>query len=256
MDLPEDHAVVLRRLRDSISADERFVGLAAGGSLVAGGMDAYSDLDLLVIVESAHHAAVMPRMRELAGTWGKLLVAFTGEHVGEPRLLICLYDDPLLHVDLKFLTPDEVGHRVQDPVVLWERGSAVSAVIGRTSSVAPAVDEQWIEDRFWVWVHYVAAKLGRGELYEVLDCLSYLRGQVLGPLGMARRGLEPRGARRIEEQAPDLAAALEATVAGYDPRQCRDALEHCIELYRGLRAPGLIRRTAAEEASVRYLAGV
>jgi hypothetical protein len=31
-----------------------------------------------------------------------LLVGFTGEHVGEPRVLICLYGPPVLHVDLKF----------------------------------------------------------------------------------------------------------------------------------------------------------
>ncbi|MER7057532.1 MULTISPECIES: hypothetical protein [unclassified Streptomyces] len=28
-------------------------------------------------------------------------------------------------------------------------------------------DLQWIEDRFWIWVHYGATKLGRGELFEV-----------------------------------------------------------------------------------------
>ena len=29
---------------------------------------------------------------------------FTGEHVGESRVLICLYGPPLLHVDLKFVS--------------------------------------------------------------------------------------------------------------------------------------------------------
>ncbi|GIH21085.1 hypothetical protein [Rugosimonospora africana] len=150
MDLPEDHATVLHRLRSSISADERFIGLAAGGSLLAGTVDWYSDLDLLVVVDSAHHAAVMNARQQLARAWGKLLVAFTGEHVGEPRLLICLYDDPILHVDLKFVTLDELKHRIEDPAVLWERGSAVSAVINRTQAETATLDAQWIEDRFWV----------------------------------------------------------------------------------------------------------
>jgi hypothetical protein len=30
--------------------------------------------------------------------------AFSGEHVGEPRALICLYGPPLLPVDLKFVS--------------------------------------------------------------------------------------------------------------------------------------------------------
>ena len=45
----------------------------------------------------------MAQRKVLAGTLGHLLHAFTGEHVGEPRLLICLYGPELLHVDLKFM---------------------------------------------------------------------------------------------------------------------------------------------------------
>ena len=260
MDLPEDHATVLRRLQAAISADERFVGLAAGGSLLAGAMDAYSDLDLLVIVDNAHHAAVLSARRELAGEWGELLAAFTGEHVGEPRLLICLYGDPTLHVDLKFLTLDELEHRIEDPVVLWERGSAVSSAINRTQAARASQDPQWIEDRFWVWVHYAATKLGRGELFEVIDFLCFLRAQVLAPLYLAQHGEELRGVRRLEKQAPAFATALERTVAGYDRQQCTEAVQHCIELYRDLRdsagSAGLVHRTAAEQASTQYLAQI
>lgn len=53
------------------------------------------------------------RSRELAGTLGHLLHAFTGEHVGEPRLLICLYGPELLHVDLKFVTLEMLTQRVE-----------------------------------------------------------------------------------------------------------------------------------------------
>jgi hypothetical protein len=260
MDLPEDHATVLRRLSASISDDERFIGLAAGGSLLAGAMDWYSDLDLLVVVDRAHHAAVMSTRQQLAGAWGKLLAAFTGEHVGEPRLLICLYDDPMLHVDFKFVTLDELEHRIEDPVVLWERDSDVSAVINRTRAAPLRLDVQWIEDRFWVWVHYAATKLGRGELFEVIDFLSFLRGQVLAPLYLAQHGEEPRGVRRLEQRAPTFAAELERTVAGYDRRQCAEAVQYCIELYRNLRdrvgSRDLVHRTSAEQASTLYLAQI
>jgi hypothetical protein len=221
-------------------------------------MDAFSDVDFIVIVGDEHHAAVMSTLREVAASWGTLLAAFTGEHVGEPRLLICLYDDPLLHVDLKFLRLDELAHRIEDPVVIWERGSDVSGLLARTRAVPPAVDEQWIEDRFWVWVHYAATKLGRGELFEVVEVLAYFRGQVLAPLHSAQRGEEPRRVRRLERRAPEFAAVLERTVVGYGARECLEALQLCIELYRGLRrAPEqLVHRTAAEQASLRYLAEV
>jgi hypothetical protein len=260
MDLPKEHAAALQSLRDSISTDQRFIGLAAGGSLRTGTMDAFSDLDLILIVEDEHHAAVMSTMRELAASWGTLLAAFTGEHVGEPRLLICLYDDPLMHVDLKFLRLDELAQRTEDPIVLWERGPAVTDLIQRTRATSPAVDVQWIEDRFWVWVHYAATKLGRGELFEVLDFLSFLRERVLGPLYAAQQGDEPRGVRRLEEKAPEFAATLAQTVAGYDARQCAEAVQLCVQLYRQLRrgfgASRIVPRTTAEQASARYLAEV
>jgi len=58
-----------------------------------------------------------------------LLAAFPGDHVGEPRLLICLYGPPLLHVDLKFMSTDEFLHRVEDPMVLWDRAGALRAAL-------------------------------------------------------------------------------------------------------------------------------
>ena len=42
---------------------------------------------------------------------GPLLACFTGEHVGEPRLLIALYGPPPVHVDLKFVPVLGLGPR-------------------------------------------------------------------------------------------------------------------------------------------------
>ena len=61
----------------------------------------------------------MTQRRELAGTLGHLLHAFTGEHVGEPRLLICLYGPELLHVDLKFVTLEMLTQRVEASSVIY-----------------------------------------------------------------------------------------------------------------------------------------
>ena len=51
-----------------------------------------------------YYDEIMAQRMAFAGTLGHLLHAFTGEHVGEPRLLICLFGPELLHVDLKFIT--------------------------------------------------------------------------------------------------------------------------------------------------------
>ena len=123
------------------------VALAAGGSFISGTLDEFSDLDLVVVVAPTHWPHVLDDRLTLAATFGPLLAAFTGEHVGEPRLLICLYGPPLVHVDLKFLPLDALDNRVEDPVVLWDRTGLVRRQLARAPARYPAPDLQWIEDR-------------------------------------------------------------------------------------------------------------
>ena len=68
---------------------------------------------------------------------GLLLACFTGEHVGEPRLLIALYGPPPLHVDLKFVADRDLDDRVEDGLVLWQRDGAVEAALRRAEAVWP-----------------------------------------------------------------------------------------------------------------------
>ena len=199
----------------------------------------------------------VPERSGLGSATGPLLAAFTGEHVGEPRVLICLYGPPLLHVDLKFVGLKDFGARAEDPEILWERDGELSAVLRATTARWPEPDLQWIEDRFWVWVHYAAGKLARGELFEVLDMLGFLLANVLGPLAMMEQGRRPQGTRRLETQAAKRLPTLRATVASHDARSCAAALQAAVKLYRELRervAPAnLQRRAAAEAEAVRYL---
>ncbi|MCW5890126.1 MAG: oxalate:formate antiporter [bacterium] len=237
--------------------DARVVGVAAGGSFAQGGVDVHSDLDLVVAVEPAAHAAVLAEAPALAARLGPLLAAFTGEHVGEPRLLICLYGPPLLHVDLKFVALPELAARVEDPLILWQREARMRRALDEGVARWPAPDLQWIEDRFWVWVHYVAGKIARGELLEVIDGLALLRRVALGPLVAVATGHRPQGVRRLESRAGAWRPALEATVAGHDRDACIRALYASIALYRALRdalaSADLRRGEAAERESILFL---
>lgn len=255
--LPAPHAEFLAKALPRLREDRRLVGVAAAGSYLTRSMDAFSDVDLVVAVEPADYPAVQPERTKIVAGLGPLLAAFTGEHVGEPRVLICLYGPPLLHVDLKFVSLDDAAARVEELEVLWERDGRLSAALLRGAARYPEPDLQWIEDRFWVWVHYGAAKIGRGELFEAHDFLAFLRAQVLGPLGLLSRGARPSGVRRIESLAPDLAEELKATLAGHDGVRCAEALGAAARLYRKLRArlatPQLVARAAAEQAAMAYL---
>ena len=253
------HRALIDRAVDRLSADPRIVGVAAAGSYAQDAMDEFSDVDLVVAVEPAAHAGVMAQRHDIASRVGPLLAAFTGEHVGEPRLLICLYGPPVLHVDLKFVALPDAAARIDEPVVLWEREGRLSAVLATSSARHPQTDPQWIEDRFWVWIHYAATKIGRGELFEAIDHLAFLRGRVLAPLGLDELGLRASGVRRLEMLAPALAAELKATAAVHEAASVLRAALACVAVYRRLRTAQGDRvqwRNAAEAAAVGYLAEV
>jgi hypothetical protein len=240
-----------------VQQDPDAVGLAAGGSWITDQLDAYSDLDL-VLVTNSPISPDLARMREYAAKLGSMIASFQGDHVGEPRLLITLYDAPLLHVDIKFITPDEFYQRVENPVILWERDGVLTSIIQQSTAQYPPVDFQWIEDRFWVWVHYAALKIGRGEYFEAFDFFGFMRGVVFGPLLHLKNSGLPRGVRRAETTfgAAEL-AQLRRTVATPDREALLASLWELVNLYEALRdtlAPATLQRnTTAQSAVTQYM---
>jgi hypothetical protein len=244
----------------AVQADPGVLGLTVGGSAATGTMDEFSDVDFVFVCRDEDEPRLLRDAPAFAASLGPLLTCFTGEHVGEPRLLIALYGPPLLHVDLKFVAERDVDARVEDGRVVWQRDGALDRALGRAEAVWPRPDLQWIEDRFWVWLHYGATKAGRGEVFECLDMLAAMRAMVLGPLIAEARGHRPAGVRRLERIAPDLVPALTATIGDGTAVGCLRAMDATAALYRRLRddaaPPGLDRRADAEAAAMEYLAAM
>ncbi|MBW4687912.1 MAG: nucleotidyltransferase domain-containing protein [Komarekiella atlantica HA4396-MV6] len=259
MPVSEPQRGFLEQIIAQLKKDDRLLGLAIGGSYLSGEMDEYSDLDLIIVVADVYYQQVLHERKLFAHRLGSLLAAFTGEHVEEPRLLICLYENPLLHVDFKFLVLEDFKiDRIENPIVLWEQDNLLTLAIKDNPRNYPPLDLQWIEDRFWVWVHYVATKLGRGELFEAIDFLSYIRGQVLAPLAKIQAGKRPRGVRNLETELPHLLADFRQTIPmKHDSLEIAKALQHSIYLYRQFREaldkPYLVVHSSAEKASMQYL---
>jgi hypothetical protein len=239
-----------------VSADPTIVGLAVAGSWITNEMDEYSDLDLVLITKEMV-SSDKEKMIAYAKSFGNFISGFTGEHVGEPRLLICLYDDPLLHVDIKFLTLQEFINRIENPVILFERDNQLTNIIQSTEAKWPQPDLQWIEDRFWTWVHYACMKIGRGELMEAYDFLSFLRQTVLSPLLQLKNNKQVRGLRRVETQLSlsDL-ENLKITIAQYNKVSIIKALDNSISIYKSLRRklfpPTITLQETAEKKSLEY----
>ena len=241
-----------------LSADVRIAAVLEAGAGSTGRLDRYSDIDLVLAAAEGEYELLLSAKVAIAESLGPLLTCFAGEHVGDPRLLICLFETPhgdrLLHVDLKVVRSEDLSHRVDNPLVHADRTGASSAVIAATKASWPEREPQWFEDRVWIWIHYAAGRAARGEVFEAIDALGFIRGQVLGPMLSARAGLPQRGLRRIEA-INGAKAALATTLAAPSPRSLRDALRASAALYCELRghSPPPRPRKRAEELTIAYL---
>jgi predicted nucleotidyltransferase len=218
-----------------LESDESVLGLAVGGSWLSNEIDEFSDLDLILVTKEKL-STDKSKMLQYASLLGDLISAFTGEHVGEPRVLICLYDKPLLHVDIKFLVLDEFASRVENPILLIDRDNQLQQILDQTEAKFPYPDYQWIEDRFWTWMHYALLKIGRGEYLEALDFFGFLRMVVFGPLLHIKNKNLPRSVRKVESQLPaEDFNLLKSTIAEYNKTSLITTLGNAITLYKNLR---------------------
>jgi predicted nucleotidyltransferase len=223
------------RAQEVIATDENVIGLAVAGSWLTNEMDEFSDLDLILVTQDKI-SSDKDKMLGYAKRLGDLLSGFTGEHVGEPRVLICLYDNPLLHVDIKFVTLEEFHVRIETPTILLDKDSRLQQALENSTPKFPYPDYQWIEDRFWTWIHYALLKIGRGEYLEAYDFFGFLRMVVFGPLLHIKNENQPRGVRKVETalQAHDLKRLLE-TIPSFDATGLLRSLRSSIKLYKNLR---------------------
>lgn len=230
---------LLTAFTSKLSEDPRIVGVLVAGSLAEGRDDRFSDLDLIVVSNDHDHRTMLEQRREIAGRLGELVAAFTGEHVGEPRLLISLYafdgGDGVFHVDLKFVTPSDLSTRVDEPSILYDPTGVCAKALAQGQGVWPERSPQWFEDRAWIWLHYGAGRLGRGERLEAASMLDWFRAQVLAPMAARNAGQPQRGLRRIEQVAPLAAASLSETLTGSDTRSLWQAFEKAAALYMSWR---------------------
>jgi hypothetical protein len=223
------------KAKSILEPDDNVIGLAVSGSWLTNEIDEFSDLDLILVTRQ-NISSDKNLMLDYAKRLGNFLSGFTGEHVGEPRVLICLYDNPLLHVDIKFMTLDEFHSHIETPTLLIDKNGQLERAINNSQPKFPYPDYQWIEDRFWIWIHYALLKIGRGEYLEAYDFMGFLRLVVFGPLLHIKNNNLPRGVRKVETDLDrDDLAKLKLTIPTYNRQSLLDSLRNAVSLYRQLR---------------------
>jgi hypothetical protein len=106
----------------------------------------------------------------------------------------------------------------------------------------------------WTWCWYIQSKILRGELYEALDGLQYVRDRVLFRLLAFQRGARPAGARRVESALGDRREAFAATIPfADDPAAVLSALRAEIGLYLELSAPLLAEHGVSPNDAARTI---
>jgi hypothetical protein len=248
--LPMHRAKVTAAARTA-SDNPEVVAVAVAGSFAQGISDHLSDVDLRLYVAEEAIDRTVAWIPELAASCGRVIALFTGEHVGIPHLTIVLYDD-LVHVDFDVLPTTGVDEHNQGlpVVVLWER-DGVSADLPGVYDPDIGAELRWIETRFWTWCWYVQTKIMRGELYEALDGVQYLRHVLFGLVAF-ERGARPAGARRIDHVLGARTEAFAATVPSRaDAASAFDSLRAEIEIYRDLTDRLLERHGVTAEADAR-----
>lgn len=233
--LPEKHKQLLVKILNAFASDKRICGVGISGSYIYNNMDEYSDLDLVIAIDDQHYESFFsdrfPIIESIEGN----IASFSGEHVGEPRLIISLFEPHTIHVDFKIVSISDAPIRVDEVAVLWERNKELSNALKSKKPHYPIPDPQWMEDRFWIWVHYGATKIARGEYFEALEFISFLRQNVLSPLALTQNNQTPSGVRRIEQRLPDFSKKLVDTVSNVQHDSLVNALNETISLYLDLR---------------------
>jgi hypothetical protein len=240
-DLPL-HRRRLQAVCRNAMGEPNVLGMLIGGSFASGEADVYSDLDMQLVVEDEAVEATSRELRRMAEEAGPVTAAFFAEHVGLPHMLIVLYED-LIHADFEPVAVSHVGPRNAGLAVhvLWERDGIVSSALPGTHEDDPAADLRWIEDRMWTWSWYVQTKVLRGELYEALDGLQYMRDSVLFKLLAMRRGERPSGARRVEARMGEWTNQFADTLPVLGRESMMTALRASMTLYQLLADPLLDR---------------
>ncbi len=234
---PHDPAPLLDRLTALVAADDRFVAVLLFGSHATGTADAFSDVDIGVVVADDAQAEVIAHRDALLRAMGEPLFA---EHFDNPANVHVINADGTAY-ELILTTAAALDLSRPYRVVL-DKGGAVEAASARRSAPAPDATEHARQLVAWFWhdLEHVITALGRGQLLWAHGGLEEMRGVCIGLARVvANAELEPDDPYwKVDSALPaDVADRLRASVVPIERAALLSAAHALVSLYRELAQP-------------------
>jgi predicted nucleotidyltransferase len=240
--LPENHQIILARFVAVCQTDERVVAAFLGGSFARDAGDAYSDLDLNVIIADAAYddffAGRAAFIRQLGET------VFLEEYAsgGADFVFFTLADGT--ECELGLGRQSHVTHLHVGPyrVLLDPQGMLAGALLPRPD-VAPAEQRETLRRLiYWFWhdlSHHFITPLARGQLWSAYGGLEELRRTCVTLARLSERfTAEAQGYDKVEHVLPiERLAPLQETCCPLERERMLQATRVIVRYYETVALP-------------------
>ncbi|MGE0172337.1 MAG: hypothetical protein AB7T49_06115 [Oligoflexales bacterium] len=232
-----EHAQVLEAVVRYFSNRSEIAGAFVSGSLVTGGMDQFSDLDLGFLCKDTDS-----RSKIWGERWDWNIAPwfhrFDADHI-KPNFVIYFFE-PDIHVDLCFYVQDDLPTQRGAPFkVAWD-STALLTPWARSMNSWPAASPEWShavheDERFWAWIHYSLSHVRRGEYYDIASYFYALRG-IVEQWHARLSGSAEFETRRLEMRAdPSVVSHLGLCFPNPDLSSLKSSLQALIDIHQSQR---------------------
>jgi hypothetical protein len=241
--LPQHHQIVLNRFVAACQADERVVAAFLGGSYAKGTADAYSDLDLGLIIADEAYGDFLAGREAFIRRLGEPIFLQDGQWGGTDLALFIFSDGT--EGELAVGSESRFTHIHVGPYkVLLDKTSCLSGAVfsGYEPSQAEQVETlRGLIDWFWHnLLHHFITSIVRGQLWSAYGALEDLRLTCVN-LARLRENFkaEAEGYEKVEQALPvEQLAPLQATFCPMERAAMLQAALVIVRFYQEL-APSL-----------------
>jgi hypothetical protein len=221
---------------EHFASDSNVIGVFLSGSLAADSADAYSDIDLRVVVTSEKHAEFVARRREIPKGWPGFLF-----NEWMPGAQHCVsHFRPFGKIDILYLNQDALrpspwyGLPIK---ILYDPSGIIATLVAHSETLPFTISAGDVEhsiSKGLAAAHEAYRRAKRGELLYAQTLLDEMRHHIMKaddwlfgrtPLTAVYAKFEQRG-------SPDVLEALTASFCAYDAAAVEAALVRLVKLYR------------------------